>query len=67
MYTQQLADKENQGVPENWQNEEPRRVVSILKSSQKVNCPLEKKFTKVSTFDASSEIKSLFTSSMTTT
>lgn len=43
-----MTDKENQGVPKDWQNEEPQRVVSILKSSQKVNCPSEKKLSKVS-------------------
>jgi len=48
MSSQQLADKENQGVSENWENEEPQRVVSILKSSQKVNFPSEKKLSKVS-------------------
>ena len=52
--SQQVTDKENRGVPENWQNEEPQRVESILKSSQKVNCPSEKKLSKVSSYDTSS-------------
>ncbi|XP_078357818.1 uncharacterized protein LOC144642671 isoform X1 [Oculina patagonica] len=45
---QELADKENQGIPEKQQNGETPRVVSILKSSQKGNCLLEKKLAKVS-------------------
>ena len=45
---QELADKENQGIPENCQNGEKPQVVSILKSSQKGNCLLEpKKLSKV--------------------
>ena len=44
---QELADKENQGIPENRQNGETPRVVSILKSSQRANCLLEKKSAKV--------------------
>lgn len=47
--SQELADKENQGIPDNCQNGEKPRVVSILKSSQKGNCLLEpKKSSKVS-------------------
>lgn len=46
--SQQIVDKENHGVPANVENKEPQRVVSILKSSQKINCPSEKKLTKVS-------------------
>lgn len=48
MSRQELTDKENQGVPEKRQNEKPQGVVSILKSSQKQNFPLEKKLPKVS-------------------
>lgn len=51
MSRQELTDKENQGVPEKRQNEKPQGVVSILKSSQKQNFPLEKKLTKVSGCD----------------
>ena len=58
--SQQVTDKENQGVPKDWQNEEPQRVVSILKSSQKVNCPSEKKLSKVSSYDTSSVIIAWF-------
>ena len=65
MSTQQLADKENLGVPEKWQNEEPQRV-SILKSSQKANFPSEKKLTKVSGHYTSSVITALFPSSLIT-
>ena len=46
--SQQIVDKENHGVPANVENKEPQRVVSILKSSQKINGPSEKKLTKVS-------------------
>ena len=52
--SEQLADKENRGVPGKRPNEEPQRVVSILKSSQKVNFPSEKKLTKVSVHYTSS-------------
>ena len=45
--SQEVGDKENQGVPEKFQDGELPRVVSILKSSQRANCPLEKKLTKV--------------------
>lgn len=45
--SQELTDKENQGVPDKYQNGELPRVVSILKSSQKANCLLEKKSSKV--------------------
>lgn len=48
MSSQQIVDKENHGVPANVENKEPQRVVSILKSSQRINCPSEKKLTKVS-------------------
>ncbi|KAM7431597.1 Transforming acidic coiled-coil-containing protein 2 [Porites harrisoni] len=48
MSSQQIVDKENHGVLANVENKEPQRVVSILKSSQRINCPLEKKLTKVS-------------------
>ena len=48
MSSQQIVDKENHGVPANVENKEPQRVVSILKSSQKINCHSEKKLTKVS-------------------
>lgn len=44
--SQEVGDKENQGVPK-FQDGELPRVVSILKSSQRANCPLEKKLTKV--------------------
>ena len=47
MPSQEVGDKENQGVPEKFQDGELPRVVSILKSSQRANCPLEKKLTKV--------------------
>ncbi len=48
--SQELADKENQGIPENCQNGDKPRVTSILKSSQKGNCLLEpKKLSKVCT------------------
>ena len=40
---QQLADKENFGVHQDWQNGELQRVVSILKTSQGTNFPLERK------------------------
>ena len=50
---QELADKENQGIPGNGQDGEAPRVVSILKSSQKANCLLEKKLAKVSLCHAS--------------
>ena len=53
MTSQQIVDKENHGVPANVENKEPQRVVSILKSSQKINCPSEKKLTKVSSFETS--------------
>ena len=66
MSSQQLADKENLGVPEKWQNEEPQGVVSILKSSQKANFPSEKKLTKVSGHYTSSVITALFSSSLIT-
>ena len=56
MTSQQIVDKENHGVPANVENKEPQRVVSILKSSQKINCPSEKKLTKVSSFETSSVI-----------
>ena len=46
--SQQIVDKENHGVPANVENKEPQRVVSILKSSQRINCHSEKKLTKVS-------------------
>ena len=47
--SQELADKENRAIPDNCQNGEKSRVVSILKSSQKGNCLLEpKKLAKVS-------------------
>lgn len=45
--SQEVGDKENQGVPEKFQDGELPRVVSILKSSQRANCPLVKKLTKV--------------------
>ena len=48
MSSQQIVDKENHGVLANVDNKEPQRVVSILKSSQRIDCPLEKKLTKVS-------------------
>lgn len=53
MTSQQIVDKENHGVPAKVENKESQRVVSILKSSQKINCPLEKKLTKVSSFETS--------------
>jgi len=45
---QQTAEKENFGVHQVLQNGEPPNVVSILKTSQRTNLPLEKKLTKVS-------------------
>lgn len=61
--SQELADKENQGIPEKCQNGEKPQVVSILKSSQKGNGLLEpKKLSKVCTI---SVVNTCFSTSST--
>ena len=64
---QQTAEKENFGVHQVLQNGEPRNVVSILKTSQRTNLPLEKKLTKVSLsvlkFRVSNKLKCCFSQS----